>query len=548
MPLPSRIKLTDLITGATLGHDGTYLFNEGDYINFSWDISGLNPLVQYGSTVFSRDQLQISILIDSRQGSLESVRSDLALEDILFESYSSGDKPFYALNWSSQSGILADTQQAVLGRKIFAVSDFKTEGPELFDVTIKYELVSENTSGKTTYTQESSLSIEVRDASKMQVAIGGIADDMIDFSSYKYGAYRDQNGQLSYLANYFKSAGTPIVTDYPVYAMGGLGADLYVYTSSKDNYLGAKIISLGENSQLRSAGVRGSSLTDGQLYSSSGDDVWADGFAAVYAYCHTVMVGKSYSYTTNLWFPIKGKQKFSDVVQSDSTSDRIRPLNVYLSNNATGDAFFLHDTFSPYNKSVSLVSDAIGRQYAPRLSGVDWLFAGDGNDIVDLTSTELSNQLVVNRVDLGPGDDILMGHFNMAYGGDGDDLIIASGDYSMVTGGFGKDTFAFMAQRGPHREGRISIITDFATGVDTIKLYVDTSDMEKARNGGGHNLFASENLHKLANGDLSWNYFKYTDSWGGVTTLYEYKQTIAFGGAAWSPGDIQILPYVSILC
>ena len=74
--------------------------------------------------------------------------------------------------------------------------------------------------------------------------------------------------------------------------MGGLGADLYEYNSSSDNYRGPRIISLGENSQLRSPDIKGKSLTNDQFYSSRGDDVWADGFSAVYAYCHTVMVGE----------------------------------------------------------------------------------------------------------------------------------------------------------------------------------------------------------------------------------------------------------------
>ena len=56
MPLPSRITVTDLITGAILGEDGNYHLNEGDYIGFSWDIGGLNPLISYNGTVLSRDK------------------------------------------------------------------------------------------------------------------------------------------------------------------------------------------------------------------------------------------------------------------------------------------------------------------------------------------------------------------------------------------------------------------------------------------------------------------------------------------------------------
>ena len=205
----------------------------------------------------------------------------------------------------------------------------------------------------------------------------------------------------------------------------------------------------------------------------------------------------------------------------------------------------MHDTFSPYNRHVSLGSDVIGRQYAPRLSGVDWLFAGDGDDVIDLTTTEYSRQLVCKRVDLGSGDDILMGEFSSAYGGDGDDLIIASRDYSSVSGGPGRDIFAFMSPRGQRRDGVFLSIRDFVTGVDSIKLYIDSTNIEEAQEGGGHDLLASDNIQKLENGDLSWTYYKLTDTWGGVTTLYEFKQTINMEGAIWSPDDIQLLPFVS---
>jgi hypothetical protein len=547
MPLPSRIKIDDLIIGAALGQDGVYRFDEGSYIGLSLNISGLNPLVQYGSSVFSRDELKISISIKSRQSDAESVRSDFALEDILYQSYSPSSSPFYTWSWFSKSGNLADTQEALLDRKIYAVSDLKTEEVESFDIAITYSLVTENASGKTTYTQESLLSIEVGDSSRLQIAIGDVDDNVINFSDFKYGSYRDQVGQLNYIASYYQSTGTPVVTDYSVYALGGLGADLYVYNASTDVYSGAKSISLGENLALKSPGLKGSSLADAQLYSSAGDDIWGDDFVAVYAFYHTIMVGEGASYTTSLMFPVKGKQRFFDVIQSDSSSDLIKPLNVYLSNNQSGDAFFLHDTFSAYNKSLVLGSDALGRPYTPRILGVDRLFAGEGNDIVDLTTTESTAQFICNRVDLGAGDDVLMGKFNFADGGDGDDLIISSGTQSVVTGGAGRDTFAYVHWRDP-RGSLNAAIRDFDSGVDRIKLYVDSAYIDKARNNGGYDLLASERVQRLANGDLSWTYSKYAETWAGVTTLYESKRTISLGGATWSFDDIELVPYISVPC
>lgn len=554
MPLPSRIKITDIITGGTLGQDGVLRVSEGAYIGFSWIVDGLYTLVQYGKTVFSSDEFRISISINSRQSGAEPIPSDFALEDTLFKSYSSSAKPFFTWSWISQVGTITDTQKAVLDRKIFAVSDYKTEGPELFDLLIRYDLVSENLTGRTSYSEEASLLVEILDASRMQVAVGSNSDDVINFSDYRYGVGRDGNGHLSYLADYYQDKGTPIVTDYPIYAAGGLGADLYLYSSAQDVYKGVKAVSLGKNTLIESGNITGSSFTDDQLFSSSGDDVWSASYVAMYAYRRTVMVGHTNSYTTNLLFPIDGKQRFADVIHSDISTDFVKPLNVYLSNNAGGDAFFLHDTFSTYNKSVQLRTDVTGRQYAPRIAGVDWLFAGNGDDIVDLTTTEDTAELTCNRVDLGDGDDILMGQFNFAYGGNGDDLIIVgdqdtnSGYMPMVNGGPGRDTFAFVSPQGSLRNTSIAKIADFVTGIDSIRLYVDLANSKQAMTHGGHDMFAPECIQRLESGDLSWSYYKYTETWGGVTTLHELKQTISLEGALWSPTDVQILPFTSYLC
>ena len=54
------------------------------------------------------------------------------------------------------------------------------------------------------------------------------------------------------------------------------------------------------------------------------------------------------------------------------------------------DAFFLHDSFSGFHSSLTLVEDYDGRLGAARIANIENINSGLGDDIVDLTSPDYS--------------------------------------------------------------------------------------------------------------------------------------------------------------
>jgi Ca2+-binding RTX toxin-like protein len=156
---------------------------------------------------------------------------------------------------------------------------------------------------------------------------------------------------------------------------------------------------------------------------------------------------------------IAGKTRFSDAVVGGEDADR-----VVLTDAA--DAFFLHDSYSAHYDGLLLQADFQGRLTAARLAQVETIAAGDGDDVVDLTS---ANFLVGNIViDGGAGNDTLWGSAgaDLLHGGTGDDVLFGGGGDDLLRGGAGSDGFQFAAQGGG-----ADTIEDFDYAVDRIQLF-----------------------------------------------------------------------------
>ena len=68
--------------------------------------------------------------------------------------------------------------------------------------------------------------------------------------------------------------------------------------------------------------------------------------------------------------------------------------------------------------SLETQTDAFGRSYIPRYQNINALYAGEGDDVIDMTSTE-SRTLYDSTLRAGGG----IAH---VYGGDGYDVILGS--------------------------------------------------------------------------------------------------------------------------
>ena len=116
-----------------------------------------------------------------------------------------------------------------------------------------------------------------------------------------------------------------------------------------------------------------------------------------------------------------GKNRFLDIIDGNADYD-----TVYLTDDIRGDAFFLHDFFSDFNanNSNAFVVDIFGDTGTTRMSSVERIIAGDGDDIIDLTSPDF----VVSNMEIqgNDGADVL-------WGNDGNDIL---------DGGLGADILA----------------------------------------------------------------------------------------------------------
>ena len=166
-------------------------------------------------------------------------------------------------------------------------------------------------------------------------------------------------------------------------------------------------------------------------------------------------VGSAEQVGTGALAALAGKNKFETVVDGGGAVDRV----VLTDGN---DALFLHDAISGFYADAVLTEDYAGRDSTSRLSGIEVIEAGAGNDVIDLTSPdyELASQAVGRiTLDAGAGRDTVWGSAadEDILGGDGNDRLFGGAGVDVLTGGAGADVFEFT------RTSTQSTITDFSS-------------------------------------------------------------------------------------
>lgn len=201
---------------------------------------------------------------------------------------------------------------------------------------------------------------------------------------------------------------------------------------------------------------------------------WSNGYSAM-------NVSNDTSVGTNQKINLDGFSRFSDVIDGGADTDT---LNLTTGN----DAFFIDDVYSAHHSSLTLSSTTQGIDSIARISNLEVINAGEGNDIVDLTSSNfiMANAVVINGE---AGNDNLWGSNgnDIIDGGEGDDSIFGGTGSDTLTGDAGNDTFQFTATAGS------DVITDFSLTDDAIQLYYQATDKH-----------TNADLD-LTNGILTWN-------------------------------------------
>ena len=204
------------------------------------------------------------------------------------------------------------------------------------------------------------------------------------------------------------------------------------------------------------------------VYALAGDDIinltvssiWGSGYAAK-------NVGNEISVGTNQKIGLSNLNQFSDVIDGGIGVDAINLTN-------GNDAFFIDDVYSGHHNSLtnSLGDTIQGVKSSARVVDIEVINAGDGNDVVDLTSI---NYILTHAVTINgeSGNDILWGSNgdDVIDGGAGNDVIFDGAGSGRLTGGTGGDTFQFTATSDSN------VITDFnMTESDGIELHYRGED------------------------------------------------------------------------
>ena len=173
-------------------------------------------------------------------------------------------------------------------------------------------------------------------------------------------------------------------------------------------------------------------------------------------------VSSSWQVGTNEKINLSGKIKLETVIDGGGDVDTVN-----LSEQ--GDAYFLHDSFSNFNQSVTLTTDRYtGSNNAQRILNIENINGLGGDDIIDLTSPDYSLAGQVITIDGGEGNDIIWGSNSIEtiLGGAGNDILFGGVGADTLTGGLGADTFELTVT-----SNSLSI-TDYSQSEgDIIKIY-----------------------------------------------------------------------------
>ena len=233
---------------------------------------------------------------------------------------------------------------------------------------------------------------------------------------------------------------------------------------------------------------------------------------------------------------MQGKNSFHDVivdVMEEGDPTRLPTLDIYLTDSNNGDAYFLQDTYNDYFGSLETQTDAFGRSYTPRYQNINVLYAGKGDDLIDMTSTE-SRTLYDSSSRAGGGiatvyagecNDSILGSDGTVYGGDGDDTLIAHHN-SSFWGGEGADVFGFLANPVDSITGSALSpehqINDFESGIDKIIFYHKSSHASQLE------------VTRTEDDNIEWQYWNQGASSTSVGLL-----TLNMNGETWTESDIE---------
>ncbi len=203
------------------------------------------------------------------------------------------------------------------------------------------------------------------------------------------------------------------------------GGDFSIDETKAEN-TGSSLFDAGENDE----------VVDIFIAESSG--IWGEGYLARH-----VELPQEWKKHSEICTEVNlnGKNRYADIFNGVKNDSAL----LYLSDSENGDALFLDDVYSAFPDS----------EKCERLSYITSIYAGGGDDIIDLTSDKFNFAGKEVKIYGGDGDDVVWtgkDSSSYLYGDRGDDCLIGSGSDDcfiggagddVIFGGGGKDLFAY---------------------------------------------------------------------------------------------------------
>lgn len=193
---------------------------------------------------------------------------------------------------------------------------------------------------------------------------------------------------------------------------------------------------------------------------------------------------RAWNVETNDRQALGGKTTYLTVIDAGDDADTL-----ILSDSSTGDAFFLHDSYSRLHNSVIAVDDGLGRTTVIRALNPEVNEAGDADDLVDITSLKFDMGGIALILEGETGDDILW----VAEGNDtlnagaGNDVLFGGEENDTLIGGSDADVFEFVSSTNT----QTYTIGDYSSD-DKLKFYLASGQSELDQS-------------NISGGDLVWN-------------------------------------------
>ena len=210
------------------------------------------------------------------------------------------------------------------------------------------------------------------------------------------------------------------------------------------------------------------------IFFANADGVWVKGYAAEHQGIQKGWIG------TKEQIILDDKNKIAAVFTGSSDANVL-----VLTDDACGDALFIDDIYTALGENA-------------RLSQIDEIRAGAGNDVVDLTSQKFAYNGNGATIYGGAGNDVIWANSgnntlfgdagnDRLVGANGDDIIIGGVGNDSMHGGGGNDTFCFGANFGNDTVEQLSggsVTLHFETGSEanwnkTTLTYTDGANSVK---------------------------------------------------------------------